>query len=138
MPIECQFDPVKSLLICTVTRELTFKQVSDLQDDYFEKYMAKNVILDLSLASLEKLNTQDIETIAHMSEMKKNLRPANSKTAIIATSPLAHGLAMMYSIHSEFRELTWELDVFKSLEEALEWIGPGDAFPSGQVQKGVA
>ena len=73
-----------------------------------------------------------------MSDKRKHLRPANSKTAIVANSPVAYGLGMMYAIHSEFRELTWELDVFKSMDEALDWIGPGDAFHPGQVQKGVA
>ena len=143
MPIDCRFEHEKSLLVCTVTGELTFKQVSDLEDDYFEKYMAKNVILDLSLASVEKLTTQDIEAIARMSQMRKDLRPANSKTAIIATSPVPYGLGMMYAIHSELRELTWELNVLKSMEEALEWIGPGDItgaggpFHSGRVQKEI-
>lgn len=138
MPIECQFDADQSLLTCTVTGELTFGQVIDLQDEYFEKYLAKSVILDLRLASFKKLKTKDIETIAQMSDMGKDLRPANSKTAIVANSPVAYGLGLMYSIHSEFKELTWEADVFKSMDEALDWIGPGDAFHPGQVQKGVA
>lgn len=137
MPIECRFDPEKSLLICTVTGELTFKEVSDLQDDYFEKYMAKNVIVDLSLASLQKLKTQDIEHIAQMSDSRKNLRPANSKTAVIATSPVPYGLAMMYAIHSELNELTWELNVLKSMDEALDWLGPGETTgPEGPLHSG--
>ncbi len=143
MPIKCHFETEQSLLIGTVTGDLTFDQVTDLQDDYFEKYIARNVILDLSLASLEKLKTRDVENIARMSDTKKDLRPANSKTAIIATSPVPYGLAMMYAIHSELRELTWELNVLNSMDEALEWIGPGDmtgpegALPSGQAKKEI-
>ena len=143
MPIERQFDPAQSLLICTATGDLTFDQVIDLQKEYFEKYLAKNVILDLSLASFKKFETRDIEVIADISDTKRGLRPANSKTAIVATSPVAYGLARMYAIFSEFKELPWELDVFESMDEALDWIGPGDmtgpedVFHSGQVQKGV-
>ncbi len=126
MPIECRFDPEQSLLICTVTGELTFDQLVDLQDKYFEKYTTKNLIVDISLASADHLDSRDIESIVQISDMRKNLRPAHSKTAIVATSPAAYGLGMTYAICSEFKELPWDLSVFKSMDEALSWIGPGD------------
>ncbi len=125
MPIKCKFDPVQFLLICTANGELTFDQVIDIQEVYFEKYRPRNMIVDLSLASVKKLETRDVESIADVSDRKRGLRPANSKTAIVATSPLVHGLSRMYAIFSEFRELPWELGVFHSLDEALDWIGPG-------------
>lgn len=88
--------------------------------------MTQNVILDLRLISANKLVTGDIEAIVEMTEMKKDLRPANSKTAIVATYPLVYGLARMYGVFFELRELPWELEVFNSMGKALDWIDPDD------------
>lgn len=122
MPTEYNFDPAKSLFVCTVTGEVTFDQLVNFQIEYFEKYLAKNIILDLSLASVNKIETRDIEAIAEISDSKKGLRPPNSKTAIVASSPVAFGLARMYLIYSELKDLPWESNVFKSMEDALDWI----------------
>ena len=126
MPIECKIDLNRSLLSCMATGELTFEALKVFQEKYFEIYMTQNVILDLRLISANKLVTRDIEAIVEMSEMKKDLRPANSKTAIVATYPLVYGLARMYGVFFELRELPWELEVFDSMGKALDWIGPGD------------
>ena len=126
MSIEFEFDPGRSMLIRTATGDMTFDQLFDIQKVYFEKYRPRNVLLDLSLASVKKLETRDVEALANMSHKKKRLRPTNSKTAIVATSPLAFGLSRMYAIFSEVKDLPWELEVFSSMEAALDWIGPGD------------
>ena len=51
MPIECKFDPERSLLVCTATGELTFGQMLDIQEGYLEKYLVKNFI-DYNLKTL--------------------------------------------------------------------------------------
>ena len=143
MPIECKFDPERSLLVCTVTGELTFDQVLDIQEGYLEKYLAENFILDLSLALTKKLETRDVEAIVDRSEMRKEFRRKNSKSAIVATSPLTTGFSRMYAIFFELKEMPWQLSIFESMNEALEWIGlddmtgPEDTFQSAPVHKGV-
>ena len=139
MPIECKIDLNRSLLSCMATGELTFEVLKVLQEKYFEIYMTQNVILDLRLISANKLVTRDIEAIVEMTEMKKDLRPANSKTAIVAIYPLVYGLARLYGVFFELKELPWEVEIFCSMDEALEWIGskvviaPEHAFQSGRV-----
>ncbi len=139
MPIECEIDTDRSLLICTATCELDFEQIKAVQEKYFEKYLTQNVILDLSLISANELEPSDVETIVKMAEINKNLRPANGKTALVASSPSICGLSRMYAVFFELKELPWEVEIFCSMDEALEWIGskvviaPEHAFQSGRV-----
>ena len=73
---------------------------------------------------VEQFSVDDINRIIHVAGVHGHLRPADSKTALVANADVVFGLSRMYSSLAELENsINWETRVFSSLPEATTWLG---------------
>ncbi|MBW1815472.1 MAG: hypothetical protein JRJ39_18135 [Deltaproteobacteria bacterium] len=89
--------------------------------EYANQGLTKYELYDLRKArvDIEQFTTDDIHNIVDI-----QLRPPESKTAMLAKEDVVFGLSRMYDILANMEEsITWETRVFYSLSDAVKWLG---------------
>lgn len=112
-------------------RNLTTYQVSgrvsageyarNIQEFYAIGPITKHVMWDLTRAELEHLREEDVRSIGE-TPRKFSEERNGGRTAIVAPTDLAFGLARMYEFISDPSEVLIEIQVFRSVEEATQWL----------------
>lgn len=85
---------------------------------------AKNILWDFSEAQPgDPFDATDMDKIAAIATTNLNLREhPDGKTAFVAASDFIYGLARMYTTYLELQGPAHEIQVFRSLDEAHEWL----------------
>lgn len=86
----------------------------------------RHVMWDISDAEISELSATDVRRIAEQTKRVAHSRPGG-KTAIVSAADMPFGLARMYQAFAELAEQNSHVEVFRSTEEALAWIGPSDS-----------
>jgi hypothetical protein len=122
MPIESHIDSDGGLIFHTaegllVAEELLSAFDSVASDPVFRPTMG--ALWDLTGASIEAAGTDDVKTLA--AAIGERLTESEyHKVAIAAPHDLTFGLARMYEAYTA--QLPIELGVFRTRDEALEWL----------------
>jgi hypothetical protein len=118
-------DQSNSLTTFSVDGTLTLKEILDVLKTFKAEPPAKNILWDFSKANVGySFNVTDLQKTAIVAKSNIGLRP-NSKTAFVATSDIGFGLIRMYTTFLELQEIAHEIQVFRSLEEAYQWLEEG-------------
>jgi len=96
-----------------------------IQDFYDQGPVTKNVLWDLTESTLDHLRTEDVKQIGRVPR-KFVAERAGGKTAIVAPTDLAFGLARMYEFSAEPAEVPFAVKVYRSMEEAVTWLSSGE------------
>jgi hypothetical protein len=78
------------------------------------------VIWDLRNVDLTDFSTLDIRRVASGIFSTQEERGSDYKVALVADDDLAYGLSRMYAVYAD--QLPLNATVFRTMEEALEWI----------------
>ena len=126
MAITKQFDRSKQLVTFTCKGELFFYEVSTrLKAMYASDAIEyiRDVIWDLRNADLAGFSNEEILMIRDIVEAHKDVRKPG-KNALVFPSDLDYGLGRMYEIQAQ--DLPIDINVFRTMEEALEWLNEGE------------
>jgi hypothetical protein len=115
--IEKQYD----VTIMAASGKITAGQIIDVLIDYYEGEFTSNLIWDYTDADLTDIANADLQRISSASRRYTHLRK-KGKTAIVVTEPLGFGLGRMYEIINEMEENPVRYNIFKTRQEALEWM----------------
>lgn len=120
--IEKRFDEEKSLTVFTVSGEVSADEFSQAIQEFYEKGpVTKKVLFDLTDSILDNLRSEEVLNISrtprHIPEQR-----VGGKTAIVAPSDLAFGLARMYEFSSDPADIPFVIKVFRTMEEAKKWL----------------
>jgi hypothetical protein len=125
MPIEYQIDHSRRVVFAKGVGAFTSEELFAYQREVWSRpeVAGYNELADIS----------EVETVVHpVSDQIRKLADlsasmdvsSTSKFAIVAPYALAFGLGRMYEIYREMNERsTKEVRVFRTREEALEWLG---------------
>jgi hypothetical protein len=80
------------------------------------------VLWDFSKASLSRISSNQIETILDYIKQHAEKR-AGGKTAIVVSKTLEYGMSRMIQTLSELISIPLEIKIFRSIEEAVQWLG---------------
>lgn len=80
-------------------------------------------ILDFTQLSGIEIGPEDVREFA-----QRNIFSPNSRRAFVVKDDLQFGLARMFEIHRELKGETG-IRVFRTIDEALDWVLAGDAVP---------
>lgn len=120
--IEKRFEPEKSLTIFTVSGAVSADEFSRAIEEFYEKGPVTNkVLFDLTDSFLDQLRSEEILGISRKSRHIPEQR-VGGKTAIVAPSDLAFGLARMYEFSSDPADIPFVIKVFRTMEEARKWL----------------
>ena len=72
-------------------------------------------LVDLQHASLDAIGRADVKAAVDLPKL------ADTRVAIVATSPVVYGLSRMYALMQDLRGMG-EVQVFTKLDEAMTWL----------------
>ena len=119
--IERVINKEENLTVFNISGDFGFEEIIDLVDLTYSSEITLNILMDLSCANTASLTTEQIERIGNHSRKYSHLR-IGGKTAYIVTKDIDFGLARMYQIHTEIKGHHETHGVFRTLEEAMDWL----------------
>lgn len=114
---------VGSLLVVSVTGNLASKEIIAVVKEYYSNGVVKNVIWDLTNGSLESISTKGFKEIAGatLQTITDGVRQGG-KTVFVGNSTTEFGLMRMYAVIAEIAGVSIKYTVFRTIEEAQQWI----------------
>ena len=124
MPITSHTDPSNELTTLTAKGNISFEEMIEVVGNFKNDLPAKNILWDFSEAyPADTFDGEDMDKIAALAKSNLNLRSQpDGKTAFVATSDFVYGITRMYTSYLELQQPEHEIKVFRSLEEAHEWL----------------
>ena len=121
MSIEFRIDPHRRLVYCRASGVLTVADVMQGRDAltrmlFFDRSFDQ--LVDLRAVDVSQLSADDLRTIAASSVLA-----ATARRAIIAAADATFGLSRMYQILREVAGGQETRRVFRTLDDALRWLG---------------
>jgi hypothetical protein len=122
MPVTTSVDNDMQLTIHTVTGEASFEEGMTTLKQFFEVRPTKYVLWDFRKGSLAHVSYKDTEAmmdyIKHHSEKR-----SGGKTAFVVSRDLEYGLSRMAQTLAEIKNLSIQMEIFRSFKEAIRWFG---------------
>lgn len=116
-----------NLLIASVTGVLTADEVIAVVKEYYPNGIVKDVIWDLTNGSLNAISRSGFESIAKVTrQILENGFRKGGKTVFVGTRAAEFGLMRMYSTIAEMTGIVIDYRVFKTIEEAQNYIVNAD------------
>jgi hypothetical protein len=122
MPITTEVDNDKQLTILRVVGEVSFKEIMTALKQFMEKQPTLNELWDFREGKLPTVTSGNLEQIAFYVRDNAHER-AGGKSAFVASRDLEYGLSRMMRTLAEMKEVPLEIEVFRSFEEATQWLG---------------
>ena len=119
--IHQRIESERQLTINTCSGTILKQEVINVIKMHYASEPIPNHLWDITEADLSQINTDDLQDIV---EFTKQYVPTRmyGRTALVSASSLGFGLARMYKAFSENAGLKIEINVFRSHEEAKEWM----------------
>lgn len=120
--IEKHVYPEKSLTVLSVKGAVSADEFSRIiREFYDEGPLTVKVLCDLTDSALDHLRSEEVVGISRTPRYMPESR-IRGKTAIVAPSDLAFGLARMYAFSSDPMDVPFVVRVFRDMEEARKWL----------------
>jgi hypothetical protein len=112
-----------SLLIVTVTGDLTVNDMISVVLKHYHSTEAKDIIWDLSDGSLRTISQDGFVTIANTVKIAvASGSRQGGKTAFVGTVEREHALSRLYTVIADVTGVPIKYNVFRTIEEARGWI----------------
>jgi hypothetical protein len=119
MPVVTTVDKDKQLTIHTLTGEVVFDEIMATLKKFWESASTVNWIWDFREGTMTDVGEEEVNEI--VSYVMIHGKPG--KTAFVASGGLDYGMARMTSAYTEIKKSPRETEVFRSMDEALQWFG---------------
>lgn len=121
MPIITTIDKRIDLTVFTVSGEMTYKEQAAALKDFYDAKPTANVLWDLRKQEGHRLTHEELQDIIVYVKSRETVR-RTGKTAMVSNSDLDFGLARMIATFAEMENLPWEIQAFRTMDQALKWI----------------
>ena len=120
--IETTYDLSKDLTIAKATGRMTANDFHEWRANYYSGTITSLILWDLTKAEVSDIKTEDLIDGARRTKNRAHVR-RGGKTAAVTSDPLVYGLSRMFEAHSEFEDMPFAVQVFRSVDKAREWLG---------------
>jgi len=120
--IETDIDFEKDLTIFSVKGELTANEIIQYASGPYNQTPTKLVIWDVSEGHIYNNTSDEFRNIA-LKMKKLTEKRQGGKTAFIGNLDADFGMGRMYEVFAKTENLPVEFKSFKSLDEAMKWLG---------------
>jgi hypothetical protein len=110
----------EGLTVFVADGRLSVDDIVEAITSFYKKGKTKDSLWDLRAALLENFPSDGAQKISQVASRYKQQRQGG-KTAIVASRDLDYGISRMHQAY--MADFPWELEVFRSIEEACDWIG---------------
>ena len=120
--IEIIYDLPKGLTIFKAVGKMKAADFFDCLASYYQREVTLLTLWDLTEVDLSEITTGEIEDFAdharHLAEARKG-----GKTALVFSGVFEFGIGRMFEAYLEIGPLPFEINCFRSFEEAVDWLG---------------
>ena len=121
MSITTIVDNDKQLTTHTAIEETSFEETMTTLKQFYEGKSTINVLWDFRRGSMALLSSVDLERIVDYVTFHSEKR-AGGKTAIVVSRDLEYGISRVIETLREIRKVPLQLLIFRSMEEANQWL----------------
>lgn len=100
---------------------VTNKELLDTAQSFFGGSHTRYVIWDFSVAQMINISPETIQKLVAI-WLKQKARRRGGKTAVVAPADLEYSFSNILDTISELNEAPFETRVFRSLEDAKQWL----------------
>jgi hypothetical protein len=122
MPFVIERMPDKDLTVIAATGIIEAGEAFDAVKAFYDGTPTKNVIWDFRGVAMTYVSEDEISRLFDYS-MKHLLKRQYGKTALVAPGDHDFDMAKKTSTFSELTDTPWDMQAFRTIEEAAEWIG---------------
>lgn len=125
--IQKHIENEKQLTIHNCSGTILKEELIDAVKALYTSGPTRNYLWDITGADLSQIKADDLQEIVETATQYASIRKGG-RTAIVSASSVGFGLGRMYKAFAENVGLQIEINVFRSPEEAKEWISasPGE------------
>jgi len=130
MPIEYTIDPARRLVLARGHGTLTHQDVFGYQREVWSRPEVAGYDELMDMSAVEHIALPSTDQVRQLAQLSASMdSPSHaSRFAIVAPRHLAFGLGRMYEAYRSLEERsTKEVSVFRSMEEALAFLGLGQS-----------
>ena len=121
--VEVSIDTEHDLTTFNCSENLTEQEILNEIHAFYRGHITKHTIWHLGSSSSNSISTSAFRTIFETIHSLKDPR-RGGRTAIVASKDLEYGLGRMMQTWADIDEFPYEIEVFRILEEAREWLLP--------------
>jgi hypothetical protein len=121
MSITAYVDKAKDLTVFKVTGVLSFDKVLPVVKTFYDGDPTKHVLWDFLDTTDVQLTSEEVEAISNFRLLFEG-KMAPGKTAFVAQKDIFFGLLRIFEIQSRFHEASYSIMVFRSTDEACQWL----------------
>ena len=119
--IETTYDLTRDLTVVKATGKMEAADFRAWTARYYRGTITKLVLWDIVQADLSALKTDDIRDDAKQTKDLADIRKGG-KTAIVSSNSLEYGLSRMLETFYDLERVPFEVQVFRTMDEAMEWL----------------
>lgn len=119
--IKSTIDRDADLTVHLCLGKITADEIASVVGSFYSSIPTKNIVWDLTDADTSDFSNPRIHELALKVKKIAHSRHGG-KTALVASMDLAFGLSRVYEAFAEGARQIAEIRVFRTLEEAKEWI----------------
>ena len=123
MPIKSHTDQSKQLTVFTGTGEISYSEIQNAIDSFYEGTHTINVLWDLRKTNVSKITSDQVNQIANLLYQYNGIREG-VRTSLITPEDITYGLSRMLISLLEVKEknLPINMRVFRDYKEAMNWL----------------
>jgi hypothetical protein len=119
--IETTVDKSQNLTIHKCSGSLTEQEILDTSKSFYGGNPTLYTLWDFSNSSFDKISNEFLREMLSIVQ-RSGSRRQGGRTAVIAPSDLEYGMARMFQIMSDTDDFPFETRVFRSNDEAKQWL----------------
>lgn len=116
-----RYEKTADLTIFRVIGPVTPQEIKEAINEFYEGITTKNVLWDLARGNFELISNVDIQEFVSIPKSQYMARKGG-KSAIVADTDLAYGMARVYEARSQAASLPFETKIFRNIEDAFQWL----------------
>jgi hypothetical protein len=122
MPFSIKRFADQGLTMITATGEIVPGESLSAVKTFYDGKPTPNVIWDFREVAMSRISEDEIGQLFDYS-MKNLLKRQGGKTALVAPEERDYELARSTSTIGDLTDVPWEMQAFRTMEEAARWIG---------------
>ncbi len=120
MPFSIETLEAQDLTIIKATGDIQPGELLETIKEFYNGTPTKDAVWDFRAVSMSQMSTDEIQLILDHA-LKNILKRQFGKTALVAPGDHDFELARSTSTIGELKDVPWEMQAFRTMEEALQW-----------------
>lgn len=119
--ISKKYEPDIDLTVFSVVGAATFEEIWEQTRIFLNDKPTRLVLWDFTEGTVALISSEEAERIAALGS---NIRPniKGGKAAFLAPKDIDFGISRMFQVFSEIKNFTFEIEVFRDMSTAQEWL----------------